>query len=111
MLVFCVFCEIQCTYMCLSYFWITTQNTIKLNCIFHSCYSQEHILESTDICRLARPPEATPASSEGPHASPSILKKESRISRPVLDSPLKSSPSRGLRNFQPALRFAADSKK
>jgi len=72
---------------------------------------QEHILEHTDIVKIARLPESA-AASEGLQPSPlSILKKESRISRhALLDSPFKSSPSRGLKNVQMALRFAADVK-
>ena len=74
-------------------------------------FLQEHILEHTDIVKLARLPLSA-AASEGLQPSPSsILKKESRISRhALLDSPLKSSPSRGLRNTQMGLRFAADVK-
>lgn len=72
---------------------------------------QEHILEHTDIVKIARLPESA-AASEGLQPSPlSILKKESRISRhALLDSPFKSSPSRGLKTVQMALRFAADVK-
>lgn len=72
---------------------------------------QEHIVEHTDIVKLARLPESA-AAGEGLQPSPSsILKKDSRISRhAVLDSPFKSSPSRGVRNLQMGLRFAADVK-
>ena len=68
-------------------------------------------MEHTDIVKLARLPESA-AASEGLQPSPSsILKKDSRISRhAVLDSPFKSSPSRGVRNLQMGLRFAADVK-
>lgn len=68
-------------------------------------------MEHTDIVKLARLPESA-AAGEGVQPSPSsILKKESRISRHVmLDSPFKSSPSRGVRNLQMGLRFAADVK-
>jgi len=72
---------------------------------------QEHIIEHTDIVKIARLPESA-ATSDGLQPSPlSILKKESRISRQALvDSPYKSSASRGLKNVQMALRFAADVK-
>lgn len=70
---------------------------------------QEHIIEHTDILKLAKLPESA-AASEGLQPSPSSILKN-RVSRHALvDSPFKSSPSRGLKNVQMALRFAADVK-
>lgn len=68
---------------------------------------QEHITEHTDIVKLARLAGSASA-SEGLQPSPSSILKN-RISRhALLDSPFKSSPSKG--NVQLALRFAADVK-
>ncbi|XP_068730220.1 coiled-coil domain-containing protein 42 homolog [Montipora capricornis] len=70
---------------------------------------QEHIVEHTDIVKLARLPESASTGDGLLPSTSSILKN--RLSRHVLlDSPLKSSASRGFKNVQLALRFAADVK-
>lgn len=75
---------------------------------------EEHIIEHSDICRLAKPPESVTTSTEAGLNSPSILKKDSRLSRlnsrSFGESPMKGSSSRGFRNVHMALRFAANVK-
>ncbi|EDO38155.1 predicted protein [Nematostella vectensis] len=69
---------------------------------------QDHISEYNDICRLAKPSEGGPLSTDGPVSSASILKKDARTVK-TQESALKSGGARGRHPHQ-ELRFAADVK-
>ncbi|XP_032234517.2 coiled-coil domain-containing protein 42 homolog [Nematostella vectensis] len=69
---------------------------------------QDHISEYNDICRLAKPSEGGPLSTNGPVSSASILKKDARTVK-TQESALKSGGARGRHPHQ-ELRFAADVK-
>lgn len=79
---------------------------------------QEHLTEYSEICHLAKPPVSATVSSEAAVVnSPSILKKDSRLSRlntwgfGESQTRVKGSPSRRIRNSAyMSLRFAADVK-
>ncbi|XP_074631632.1 coiled-coil domain-containing protein 42 homolog [Acropora palmata] len=70
---------------------------------------QEHILEHTDIVKLARLSDSA-SSGEGVNSSPLSILKKGLSRHALLDSSLKSSPSRGFKSIQLALRFASDVK-
>jgi len=70
---------------------------------------QEHILEHTDIVKLARLSDSA-SSGEGVNSSPLSILKKGLSHHALLDSSLKSSPSRGFKSIQLALRFASDVK-
>lgn len=71
---------------------------------------QEHILEHTDIVKLARLSDSA-SSGEGVNLSPLSILKKGLSRHALLDSSLKSSPSRGFKSIQLALRFASDVKR
>lgn len=70
---------------------------------------QEHILEHTDVVKLARLSDSA-SSGEGVNSSPLSILKKGLSRHALLDSSLKSSPSRGFKSIQLALRFASDVK-